>query len=400
MNQVECLALRDMLFANRFSTEHKQRVFRYLAVEPGGVGDAVATVHYAYVPAVWERAGCFADADRYLRELIAQTPYNGTPLALQQHDYLRQGWPLGWGRTAKDSFNDFPTLVLRETADGQVWGALMRDPHDAGDGTVAIAAAYAEPEEVDQLLRQLEGLEHHTKFMGLYNEGPLRAESLADAIAQAPATEAGQKAVLLYRGMEWWHGLWTQGDDAPLSLSSMADFYGIRSSGAKRQTRKGLDIARNQQTIPGDYAVLEQALDLLPADELILDDDYEALPAIQVLCQWWNEHAPESMRLAGVFRLYFWDDAERLFQAGDPEEPAVSATELSNDPCYALFERQGRPSVAASFFRGRSFNQKGPWGTNVYSANGDLGSKIGADPSEVNEAYYSFIGLRHLRSCP
>lgn len=397
MNQADCLALRDMLFECRFNTgEYKGRVYRYLAVVPDGVGDSAATVHYAFAPAIWELAGCFEDPDSYLEKLIGQTPYKDANLALQFHDYQQHGWSLSWEITATDS--TMPLLVVQEAPDGKIVGALMRDPHTQGNIAAAIAEQYAEPEEVAEVLQKLDSLAAYEKFMGLYKEGAIHADSLADAIANTSMSEGKQKEVLLYRGMEWWSGLWNQGQEGDIRFSSVADFFGCRVSEAKRQQRGDLAVVRAKANMQADYAPLIEAVKHLPLDELVNAENYESLSSVRLLCDWWNTRAEEGGKLAGYFRLYVWDDEKLIFHACDPEEPAVTAADMADAGCFALFEEEGRPAVAAIFYRGRAYNDVDESGwVQLYLANGELGYNIGTELWNVNEAYYSFVGLRAIR---
>lgn len=404
MDQNQCAELRDKIFASTFRTNRPgfpDRLFRFLAVEPGGVGGSDATVHFAYAPAVWERAGYGStpnDVATLLEVTIDETPYKDKNLALQFHDYLRGGWPIAWGITAKESFNNFPSLVLLEDDDGTVRGVLMRDSH-SGDVNARLANAYAEPHEVEDLINELTALAPDEQFMGWYKDCNITAGSIDAAIALTPESDAGQKHVLVYREMEWLWGLWnnpTKPHAYPMKLSSVADFHGTRVSAAKRRSRGGLDVAKEKQTIPGDYAVLDEALALLSEDSDSAGADYEAIPAIKVLCAWWNTHAPESMRPAALFRVYVWKPHRRTFVAGDPEEPAVQACDLASIPTYAIFEREGHPTVALTFFRGRIFNKEDECGTQTFYANGEDGWQIGVDLDQVDEAYYALKGLQAI----
>lgn len=404
----DCNNLRDLIFAKKFqagTAGSQQRAFRYLAVEPGGIGDSDATVHFSYSPPVWERAGHDSTpnaAISFLEAAIDETPYKGKQLAVTYHDHLRLGWPIAWGITAKDSFDNFPVLVLLEKEDGSVVGVLMRDSHSSGNIEARLANAYAEPHEVDELIEELKALAADEQFLGWYKESNIVADSLDAAVALTPETDAGQKHLLVYRENEWLHGLWNnpaKPDAFPMQLSSVADFYGTRVSAVKRRSRDDLDIAKSNQTVPGDYAVLDHVLSLLPDEDGDGKLDYEAIPAIKTLSDWWNTTAPEAMRSAALFRVYVWNQHRRIFVAGDPEEPAVQSDMLAKTPTYAIFEHDEKPTVALVFYRGRVFNKEDACGTQTYYADGKEAWQIGADLAEVNEAYYSLKGLRalHLR---
>jgi hypothetical protein len=401
MNQTQCNALRDYLFAAKFQSGSKEGVFRYLAVLPGGAASAAATVHYAYAPPTWDRAGEMSDAASFLMNLIAKSPYARECFQLQHHDYLRNGWLLPWGLTAKASQNDFPTLVLLELANGAVTGALMRNSQ-LGRAPEKLADAFAEPEEAARIIRSLRELEYHDKHLSWYKDSNIDATTLDEALASTPETDARQKEVLVYRDTEWLWGLWNSPKmdhfSQGLHLSSVADFHGTRVSAAKRTTRSGLDEVRKNQTIQGDCAVLEAALGLLqPYDMKTYASGYEATPAVKALCAWWNQHAPEEMRHAGLFRTYVWSEEDRIFSPGDPEEPALQGSILADEGVYALFEQTGRPPVAIQFHRGRAFNKDTNGGTQTYMANGNEGMDIGMGLAEVDEAYYAVKGLQSVK---
>ncbi|WP_431798477.1 hypothetical protein SGO26_29875 (plasmid) [Cupriavidus metallidurans] len=55
------------------------------------------------------------------------------------------------------------------------------------------------------------------------------------------------------------------------------------------------------------------------------------------------------------------------------------------------------PTILACFFRGRRFNKDdGSGGTTVFAADGSEVMSIGLEVAEVDEAYYSLIGLEYL----
>jgi hypothetical protein len=401
MNQNECNELRDLLFAEHFPDKPQERLFRYLGVLPGDEGvDAV--VHFAYASPAWTRAGFTMEPTSMLKYLIAKTPFNGKRISIKKHDYQHGGWTIPWGLTAKESSENFPTLVLVERGDGTVTGAVVRDPHTACFD-YALADLYVEPAEIAELLESLASLETDEKWLSVYKESDVAAPSLQAALEASPETEHGQKMVLLYRGDEWLSTIWNNPETSrhptqELKFLSLSDFYGTRASISKARRRSDLTAARACQTLTGDYAVLKSALEQahIPTET----DEYEQHPAVRALCSWWNTYAPEEMRYAGCFRVYHWDAENCIFTAGDPEEPALQADSLSECPSYALFENEGELSVAVQFFRGRTFNTEHPNGTQTYFANGETAWMIGTDPKDTDEAYYSIKGLRTVkRAC-
>lgn len=412
MDQMQCVQLRDHVFNIRFENgERPERLLRFVAVVPSRADDeqeeTAATIHFAYAPAVWKRAGYESDVESVtaaLKERIAQSIYAAHKLQFEFHDYRGGGWPLPWSITAKDSFDNFPLLVLRELPGDHVEGVLVRDSHCKCGGEYAtFADRCAEPEEVEAAIRELRSLDQDVRVMtGWYKDCNITANSLEEAIAVTPESEAGQKMILLYRDIEWLDGIWNnpaKPNAFPLNLGSVADFHGIRASKAKIETRSNLESVLEKQTIQGDYDILEQALALLTThDTKRYRGNYEDVPAVKALCDWWNQNAPEDMRPAAAFKLYIWRDDIRTFTAGDPEEPALHANVLAGLPAYAMFSKPGGPMVAINFYRGKAFNIERHEGTVTYFANGEEASVIGADISDIDEAYYSLAGLIALKN--
>lgn len=399
MNLTQCAELRDHLFATRFSTG--ELAFRYMAVLPGGPDGATATVHYAYARPVWERAGEQAEPEEFLNTLLSATPLALENVALQYHAYLKDGWPIAWGATAKDSSDNFPVLLLLERPDGSVTGAVMRDPH-CGRTVETLADRHVELEDVEAMLVEVRALNEDERYFSWYKDGNIQAESLTAAIEATPETSVGQKEVLIYRENEWFWGIWTTPEKRHtaeyLHLMSVADFHGTRVSAAKLKTRPGLETLHQIQTIPGDSIWLAEALDLLrPTDQKQYAADYEQVPAVKKLCAWWNAHAPEEMRFAAHLRAYIWDAKNSIFVAGDPEEPALAPGVLEQEGAFSIFEKEGRPRVVLQFYRGKAYNTAVGGGTQIYLANGKESMDIGLAPEEVDEAYYALKGLQAVQ---
>lgn len=301
-----------------------------------------------------------------------------------------------------------PELVLQEHQDGTVQGVLMWELRSSSH--VAFASKYVEPDEVAKGIAILRCLEPGESYGNWRKGADVAAASLEEAIASTPETNAGQKFVCLYRGDEWRWGIWTNPDRYPSSagntdsllgvnLRSVADFHGTRVSAAKRSQREGLENVQAHQAIAGSYDVLRRAIELVrqsnrPARQA---QDYEAHPAVHHLCDWWNSRAPDGSQFASVVRLYVWNDQRRVFNPCDPEEPAALASQVATWASYALFEATGKPTVLACFFRGRSFNKSdGTGATTVFAADGTDVMSLGLDADEVDEAYYSLVGLETL----
>lgn len=417
MTEQECVDLRDQLFANQFQMERlAENMFRFMAVVPGTgheiavlgtTREIAAVVHFTFSPPVWERAGknCdVSDVIATLEKLVAETTYREKALRYEFHQHLGSGWPLPWAITAKGDFDDFPTLVLREHDDGSVCGVLMRDSH-CSNTTVRMSNHFAEPHEVDDLLEDLMELAKNERFEDLlnswYKDCNIEASSLETAIAMTPQTKTGQKIVLIYRSNEWLSGIWnnpSKPNAYPMHLTSVADFYGIRVSRAKRKTRSGIDLVIKNQTLGGDDVVLKQALALLqPTDGREEHTNYEAIPAIKFLCDWWNANAPETTRFAACFRAYTWYPNRRIFLSSDSEEPARTAEQMAATPDCAVFECKGDPTIVFSFLRGAAYNTVENGSVQTYHAGGEPAyTYYSSELHEINEAYYSLEALREL----
>ncbi|CAB3754232.1 hypothetical protein [Paraburkholderia humisilvae] len=306
-----------------------------------------------------------------------------------------------------EEFHGHPELVLRELPDGRVTGVAVREMRSSFH--VSFAGKFVEPEEAASGIDSLRRLDRNDTYGSWKKESDIDAGSLDEAIALSPESSVGQKFVFVYRVNEWMWGIWNNPDHpkrsealkhlAGLELRSVADFHGTRVSAAKRAQRPGLDNVRANKTLTGSYQALEISIDLLEQSHLRARDkqDYEAHPAVRHLCDWWNRHAPEGSREASVVRLYVWNETDRIFNACDPEEPAAQADQMDAWPSCALFEHPGMPTVLACFYRGRRFNKDDGTGyTTVFAADGSKVTSVGLDVAEVDEAYYSLIGLERL----
>lgn len=414
-----CDDLRDYLFnlvPKGFSNSGCDTPFRYLAVVPSTKGNLGLDIHVAFAAPSWERAGYDggqASVEKVILEALVCYTSDQLHAQVIFHNYLRDGWPMPWGATAKHDVTNFPSLVLFEKADRSVSGVLMRNAH-IRPFEAWIANAYCESHEVANLFKSLASLKLHEQFLhtGLYKECDINAESLSEAIEATAQTMAGQKAVMVYRENEWFSGIWnnpSSGSSAGFTLRSVSDFHGGRVSKVKKKTRPALDVVRKNMTVKGNYDHLLAAMrdfnELEPAMSEKLRSARKSMDAFELenfepiasICNWWNERAPLHCRPAGTFRIYQWSPSERVFTPGDPEEPVIDAENFSKSKCFALFERDGFPTVAIGFYRGRFYNYVNAEGcAQTLSADGSLGWAIGLDLEEVDEAYYSFVGLRSL----
>lgn len=407
MTETECQQLRALLFANCLPSPLSIPVFRYIAVLPEQ-GEYDATVHYAYSLEDWHLGGCdWDDAQAYVGSLIEQTPFNEKRILLCKHVHEEGShWPIPWDMTLRDESNDTQILVLVSQEDGAVTGALLRNLHHGDAYLKTIAATYAEPQEVEQLLADFEKLQPHDFwFFGMYFDRRIKGEVCGvdvEALGQLMASSlSGSKYVLHYGAdHDWkWGALQVSGRKQQLHLESLSDHYAIRASQEKRARRPGIEGVRANASLRGDYSLLNQALALLGHRVEYHGHDCEQDEAIRLICDWWNVNAPERFRSADIFHLYCWDEHERIFLSGEQGEPARLASHVVSSGPYALFEEEGEPLVVVSFCKGRTHNRQVGDAVHVYSVNGEPFHVYRDTPLDsVDEVSASWAGLKALRS--
>lgn len=406
--------LRDILFSCKFkmlhnNTEYSENVFEFVSVEPDEKDPELTVIHYAFAKPVWERANCKKDPDEYIAEIIDKTQFKQSNISLQYHNHLAHGWQRPWKLTAKDDSRSFPTLVVYQKNDGSVTGALMSDSRGGERTSTEIADLYPEPEDAIKIINSLREMDPDSKYCCWYKVFNIDAKTIQDAIKTTPQSRAGQKNIVVYRESEgeWFYCLWNQLRDdeneeeylktGGLQSYSIADRNGISVSKRKLDKRKNIDIVINNQTIEGDYDTFIKSLNLIKGSEIRWGGCYEKHPAVTNLCEWWNKNAPETMRYAGIFRVYAWDEERRVFIAGDNEEPSLSAESMASQTCMSVFQREGKPTFVAVFFRGKEFNKAGGrFGTQTFRADGSDGWDIGMSIDEVDESLYTVTGLKNL----
>lgn len=405
MDQNRCDELRDLLFSQKFEYPEKgfsENRFRFMAVLPDQTGMHDATVHFSFDSPVWERAGVPSDVFdvvEHVQNSILGSDLSSRPVGIVHHHHLRDGWPLPWAITARADRHNFPVIVALENSDLSISGAVMRNPRFA-NSEYRIADGYAELPEVYALIDRLRYADKNALVEGLYKEAAIDAPRLEDAITQAPKSRNGQLMVILYREEEWLSGIWnppSMGLDVPLTLGRISAHLNCRASAAKLAERPVLEIARNGQTVPGDYELLLKVAAQVQADASRRDGIYELNPGVIHLCDWWNRVAPDVHQSASVFSLYHWEENNKVFvPCYDNGLPPMTAEQIAKVPSYSLFELPGRPTFAAVFYRGKKFNKECSLGTEVFFADGQLAFEIGLRPVEVDEAYNSVCGLETL----
>lgn len=147
------------------------------------------------------------------------------------------------------------------------------------------------------------------------------------------------------------------------------------------EARSGIDIAIKNQTIEGDYDTFIKSLEYISKDWIELGKCYKKHPAIINLCEWWNTHAPEEMRFADFFRVYVWDEKDRVFIAGDDEEPSLNAEEMATQTSMSVFHCEGKTTFAAIFFKGKEFKKDGD---------------VSVNTDDFDESFHSAAGLKRL----
>lgn len=374
------------------------RVFRFAAIQPSDHPEVAVTVHVAWVENLWRDKGLGEhQVNEKVQEALAMAGLNGLKVEVKRHDWRQ--WPIGWADTILDSMNAFPTLVVVPQADGRLRGVVMADTM-LGDAEAQIKKARSSV-RAQALVEELRGLAPFADHHGWFKQTNFEAEHLADLVATAPRSKPGQFSVWLFEDDHWKHGLYHSEDGASIRLHAKTK----PASHKPLKPAELLDKVRANQTVVGDWGVLDKALLNLAYNERHFDDfeteDFEDREALQQVCAWWNTHAPEPSRHAGCFRLFAWDPRNRLFKVlGPGGEPALdedNLKSLSASSDYALFERSGRPTLLAFFMRGRAHNRLVDGSTHVYQANGDLFWDVGCDLKHVNEAHVAVLGLAELQ---
>lgn len=273
---------------------------------------------------------------------------------------LNYRWRAPWSLTARTNFYETPLLLAVEQADGSVEGALFYDPIQSRID-VHVASTFPEPEDAVALINLAQQLGKDWCFRGCYKIQDISALSLDAAAAASPKSDSDQLHLLLYRNQEWLGGIWSGiGCSLGPSVStwSIAAFHGLPSSNAVMDQRPSCEVAKASQVLAGDASVLKRALSAL-SEPHPPGVSFEACSANRILCDWWNANAPENERHAGFFKVYFWDEASRMFHAGDVEEPAYEATCFGNSSAYFEPCDDILPPTIIQFFRPQQLNPDG-----------------------------------------
>jgi hypothetical protein len=123
---------------------------------------------------------------------------------------------------------------------------------------------------------------------------------------------------------------------------------------------------------------------------------YEDHQAVKTMCRWWNTTAPKELQKADLFRVYIWNEKDKYFSPGDPEEPAWAAKYFIATP-YALFEKDGLPTVILTFIKGKDSNVYKDFGSESYYVDGQMSMSVGCELNELDESYYTMKGLLQLK---
>jgi hypothetical protein len=374
------------------------RVFRFAAVLEHPDPQFAAKIHVAIVPNLWARLGLSEyRLQEKVDEAIAAAHLKDKVFETQRHEWAK--WPIAWKDTLLSTMNASPTLVVFPQPDGRLKGAVMASTM-VGDAEKQLAKAMSAV-RAKNAVDGLVALPAFADYHGWFKQANFDADNLKDLVAKAPRTEAGQFAVWIFEDDHWKSGLYHSQDGETIRLHSKT------KPASYKPIKKGelLDWVRSNQTVKGDWSALEASIRKLALNERHFDDynteDFEGLRAVQHLCQWWNEKAPENAREAGCFRFYVWNPKKRKFATiGQGDEPHLDEEDLkkiNSSADYTLFEEPGRPTVFAFFLRGRKHNRYVDGHTQVYQANGDVFWDIDVQPNELNEAFHSVMGLAEIQ---
>ncbi|MBQ69732.1 hypothetical protein CL689_06725 [Candidatus Saccharibacteria bacterium] len=399
LDQKELNAIRDKIFDSRLPGPLSQRKFRFLAITSGHEG--VIEVHFAYSPSAWNRAGVTLDPVGHLKSAFADIPMRGTHVEYVEHDVTKEGWPIAWGLTAKSALDNLPYALLYENDDGSICGTLMRDPH-ISDAVVHIANKFAEPHEAKALVDQVRTMEKDAEFFSLYVDRNINASALEEVLNVLPQESGVSTYMLVYRKDEWFFAIVNKQDvekrGAYIRLNSVADVHGTKLSKNRAEKLGSLETFLGKTPLRGDYQVLLDAVSVMEPYIDIPMGYCESRPSVKNITNWYGAINPFRLK-ADLFRVYIWDEENHLFAPADPEEPLITVAQMSTPPivtCSAVFQKEGMPTVALVFYKGREHNKTTNGVTQTFFANGEPAWEIGLENEAVDEAYYSLMGIHKV----
>ena len=398
-NQQELNEIRDALFGLRLPGQTSQRKFRFLAVT--SETDTEIQVHFSYSPSAWSRAGLQLDPVAALKEAFLKIDTRGANVEFIEHDVTKEGWPVPWGLTAKSTLDNLPYVLLYENDDGSVYGTLMRDPH-ISDAVVHIANKFAEPHEAKALVDQIRTIDKDAEFFSLYVDKNINASALEEVLDVLPQESGAGTYMLVYRKDEWFFAIVNKQDvekrGAYIRLNSVADVHGTKLSKTRAEKLGSLELFLSKTPLRGDYQVLLDAVSVMEPYINIPMGYCESRPSVKNITNWYGAINPSRLK-ADLFRVYIWDEENNLFAPADPEEPLITVAQMATPPivtCSAVFQKEGLPTIALVFYKGREHNKTSNGVTQTFFANGEPAWEIGLENEAVDEAYYSLMGIHKI----
>ncbi|EGQ9287861.1 hypothetical protein F7U66_18710 [Vibrio parahaemolyticus] len=255
-----------------------------------------------------------------------------------------------------------------------------------------------EPEDVGQFFEYLYSMASGVSFrqckLKKLSSTPC-FESIESCVRNAVKGRGVSQALFyVYDQFEWREGLFGEGED--FNYSSLPDYYGTSCSEKKKLDRPDIDA------LVGFISAPSKLLDHSTTYALLTTVDYrktyEDNIAIKSLCDWWNDNAKPEFQCAANFALYLWDKENKIWLAGDYEEPVRSMESMNEMPCKAMFDYKGEV-VLAVFLKSdedAEIVDPGQWPTN-YRVDGECWSKCG---TEIADLQTSQIAMRSLQYIP
>lgn len=152
----------------------------------------------------------------------------------------------------------------------------------------------------------------------------------------------------------------------------------------------------NGATLVGHWELMEQALELSgQVGRTFRHRSYEEADAVQLLCNWWNAHAPEGQRESRAFFVAVMSD-DMVSYMGYSECPEMFPRDFLKNASYALFPSPKGFCYLIQFVQGSQTHTTSKRGITTYQANGQEMWTVGTDDS-LEESHYAIDGLHRLK---
>lgn len=166
----------------------------------------------------------------------------------------------------------------------------------------------------------------------------------------------------------------------------------------KELPRLSQNYIQDQATLKGDWALLQKAIHEKVGPSGFHQKNHENLPSIKVLCEWWNLNAPLASQHAQCFYVGTVNpEEETVSLLGYEDCPPWSLEDWAEEE-YAWFKKEGCPTIVVLFLRGQQYNRRIDHSVHIYKADGNLLWEVGCELHEVDESYYSMLGVQELKA--